>query len=181
MTEAIAMTVQPNVRIESHLNEADMLGLCRAVEAGIHAGGGFGWVDVPTIEAQLKHWNGILKSPHIDLIIARLDQRIVGAVQLVKPVPKNEAGHFIGNISTLFVDPIARGRGVGKALVQHLEKTAYQAGLEVLCLDVRETLKPAIALYESQGFERWGTKPKYARIDGVFLDGYYYMKELEHA
>jgi RimJ/RimL family protein N-acetyltransferase len=51
-------------------------------------------------------------------------------------------------------------------------------GFEVLNLDVRETQRAAIALYESLGFRRWGTHPLYARVEGRILAGHFFFKDL---
>jgi len=43
---------------------------------------------------------------------------------------------------------------------------------------VRETQGAAIALYESMGFVRWGTHPRYAKVEGKLVAGLYYWKDL---
>jgi len=48
----------------------------------------------------------------------------------------------------------------------------------MLTLDLRATQTAAIQIYEHQGFERWGTNPTYALVDGKFVEGHYYSKQL---
>ena len=51
-------------------------------------------------------------------------------------------------------------------------------GLRALTLDLRETQRNAIRTYESRGYTRWGTQPQYALIDGQWIAGHHYAKEL---
>ncbi len=48
-------------------------------------------------------------------------------------------------------------------------------------VNIRSDRKPAIALAEASGFTRWATKERYARVDGVYLAGYYFVKYLDKA
>ncbi|WP_299673066.1 GNAT family N-acetyltransferase [uncultured Roseobacter sp.] len=52
----------------------------------------------------------------------------------------------------IFVDPDARGQGVGKALLQAIEAHAVSLGLRKVRLDVIDTNPRARALYEREGF-----------------------------
>jgi hypothetical protein len=44
---------------------------------------------------------------------------------------------------------------------------------------VHPTQTAAIALYESLGYQCWGTHPAYARVDGRVISGRYYHKRLD--
>lgn len=167
-----------SVELLTGLNSTDLNQLCEATEAAISAGGGFGWVQVPPRDVLESHWREVIGNPYIELFVARLNNRIVGSGQLIKPVPKNEAGGFAASLSTLFVAPEARRKGVARALFRAREQSAKNQGFTVLNLDVRSTLKATIAFHESCGFKRWGTKPMYAKLDGHYVDGYYYYKEI---
>lgn len=57
-----------------------------------------------------------------------------------------------GEIKSVFVHPDARGLGVAKALLRDLEQRALAAGLPILRLETGNTLRPARALYLSEGF-----------------------------
>ena len=63
-------------------------------------------------------------------------------------------------------------------MVLTIEEAARGAGLCVLNLDVRETQEAAIRLYESLGYRRWGTHPQYAQVDGRWITGFHYCKDL---
>lgn len=57
-----------------------------------------------------------------------------------------------GEIKSVFVHPDARGLGVARALLRSLEQSARAAGLPILRLETGNTLRPARALYLSEGF-----------------------------
>lgn len=55
----------------------------------------------------------------------------------------------------MWVDPAARGRGIGAQLIDSVATWAKESGASVLVLDVVEENAPAIALYERAGFLRF--------------------------
>ena len=71
------------------------------------------------------------------------------------------------------------GLGIGKAMLEMVLDIAKKAGYEQAELEVIANNKPAIALYEKLGFQKYGTFPdnmKYA--DGSYTDAYWMMKKL---
>jgi GNAT superfamily N-acetyltransferase len=58
-------------------------------------------------------------------------------------------------LSRLFVAPELRRSGLGRTLVRHATAQAPELGPRAV-LDVGQTLPPAIALYESEGWSRVG-------------------------
>ena len=63
-------------------------------------------------------------------------------------------------------------------LVVEPEAKAKDLGLKVLTLDVRNTQEAAIKLYDSLGYKCWGVNARYAFIDGEWVGGMYYNKDL---
>jgi GNAT superfamily N-acetyltransferase len=57
-------------------------------------------------------------------------------------------------IKAMYVVPAMRGRGIGRRLLARLEEVAVLRDCEATRLDTLEKLTPAIALYESVGYER---------------------------
>jgi len=157
----------------------DLHDLCDAADAAIVKGGGFGWLAPPPRERMENYWRGVLLIPERLLFVARLDGVIAGSAQLMLPTSNNEAGSAVGTLTTFFVAPWARGYGLALNLVQRVEEEARKADLKVMSLDVRETQARAIQIYQQLGYERWGTNPRHSFVDGRWVTGYYYYKDLE--
>lgn len=166
------------IEIADDMAPADLSDLCDATEAAIEAGGGFGWVSVPPREALERYWRGVLAVPERHLLLARQDGAICGAIQIVEPSRHNEAQAFSASVLACFVAPWARRQGIGRQLMETAENLAAGMGYRVLHLDVRETQKEAVSLYETMGYTRWGTNPHYAFVGGKFVSGHYYSKHL---
>lgn len=66
----------------------------------------------------------------------------------------------------LCIDPAQQRRGLGRRLMAHLLHLARAAHCELMLLEVRESNAPAIALYESLGFNRIGLRKNYYRAAG---------------
>lgn len=108
-----------------------------------------------------------------------LREELGGGIFLVAEVDGAAAGYvgcqtvldegYITNVATL---PAYRRQGIGRALVRALLARAWQAGLSFVTLEVRASNAPAIALYESLGFERVGSRPGFytgPREDAVLM------------
>lgn len=87
-----------------------------------------------------------LTPPHGALAIARLDGRPVGCCAL----RAKDGG--IGEIKHLWVDPAARGLGIGRGLLDYLENLAREFGHHTLQLDTNRALHEAQALYHACGY-----------------------------
>jgi len=166
------------VEMIDRLSDVEIAELVEAAETAIVDGGGFGWLKPPPQGVLERFWRGVLLVPERDLFIGRLDGRVVGSAQLIRPAKNNEAQSFAAAITTNFVSPGARGHGLARELTVAVENEARNQGFRFLKLDVRESQTAAIQLYESLGYERWGTNPNYATVGGKMVAGFYYSKRL---
>jgi len=57
-------------------------------------------------------------------------------------------------LKRMYVDPSVRGQGIGRALVEALEREARQIGVTRIVLETGTRLAPAIKLYEAMGYTR---------------------------
>jgi ribosomal protein S18 acetylase RimI-like enzyme len=87
-----------------------------------------------------------LTPPRGYFVIARLNDRAIGC-GVIKCHPD------FGEIKRMWVDPNARGLGVGRRILERLEAIARERGLPLLRLETNRTLKEAQSLYRSTGFE----------------------------
>jgi len=166
------------VKIADRLSDEDIAELVDATETAIVDGGGFGWLKPPPQGVLERFWRGVLLVPERTLFIRRLDGRVAGSAQLIRPAKNNEAQAFAASITTNFVSPWARGHGLARDLTVAVEDEARKKGFRFLKLDVRESQTAAIQLYESLGYERWGINPNYATVGGKIISGSYYSKRL---
>ncbi|WP_116301310.1 ribosomal protein S18-alanine N-acetyltransferase [Alkalilimnicola ehrlichii] len=87
-----------------------------------------------------------------------VDERIAGYV-----VWSLVAGE--GHVLNLCVDPAYQGRGLGRVLLRHMVAQAERAGADVLFLEVRPSNKPALRLYDSEGFGEIDRRKNYYPAD----------------
>lgn len=158
----------------------DLAELCELAADAIIDGEGFLWVKVPSTRILENYWNGVLLVPERSLFLARLDGRIVGTAQLLRPSSHNESSAFAAQITTFIIAAWARGHGLARGMMQRLEDVARGRGYTSLDLDVRSDRIAAINLFEAHGFQRWGIKLRYARINGRYISGWYYSKFLDN-
>jgi ribosomal protein S18 acetylase RimI-like enzyme len=172
--------VKPTVKAEVciNLNKIDLQELCDSTDVAISGGGGFGWITTPSLKTLENYWRGVLLIPERILIIGRLDSVIAGSAQLIKPARNNEAQSHSCGLSTFFFAPWARGFGLAKAVFEEAGVKAKSEGFKIITLEVRETQLRAIQLYEQAGFIKCGTNPKAAYVNGNYIAGHYYYKEL---
>lgn len=160
------------------LTEQDIVELCDATNDAIIEGGGFGWVEPQGREALERHFRGVLLVPDRELFLARLDGRVVGSAQLVRPPRNNEAQALGATLTHVYIAPYGRGHGLARDMVALTEERAHALGHRIMNLDVRETQTTAIHLFETLGYTHWGTHPAYARVRGRMVAGRYYFKQL---
>jgi ribosomal protein S18 acetylase RimI-like enzyme len=185
MSFCLAKKTDGNVYIErlTEFKGSDLPDLCEALERTIDDGGagfsiGFNWLKAPSRERLESYYKGLMLVPERSLYVGRLDGVIASSIQLVKPAPSNHFQNFAGTVREHFVAPWARGHGLAKMLISAVEEEALAAGLKILKLEVRATQDAAIAMYESAGFKKWGELDKYEMVDGKFVSGCFYYKDL---
>ncbi len=93
----------------SKLSDVDLADLCNITEQAIQAGGGFGWLRVPTREILNQYWQKIIDDHLNNLIVGRLNGVIAGTLQLSYEAPNIESRKNIAQIKRHFVAPWARG------------------------------------------------------------------------
>jgi len=142
--------------------ELDML--AEVLHAVVHGGAGVSFF-VPFSMAEARGFWAERVLPEVQtgmrrVLLARLDGRIVGTVQIELEMPPNQQHR--ATVAKLLVDPSARRRGVARALMIALEKLALSVGRTLLTLDT-VTGSKAEELYRSMHFITVGVIPRYAR------------------
>lgn len=144
--------------------EQDLDALSDILHAVVHDGAGVSfvvpfshvdarafWIDhvLPGVRARTRH-----------VMVARLDGRIVGTVQMELAWAPNQPHR--ADVAKLLVHPDARRRGIARALMVALEALARSTGRTLLTLDTW-TGGSAERLYRSLGYMEVGVIPRYAR------------------
>jgi GNAT superfamily N-acetyltransferase len=66
-----------------------------------------------------------------------------------------------GEVKRMYVTPEARGRGLGRLVLDELERHARELGFFALVLETGDRQEAALSLYESSGYERIASYPPY--------------------
>jgi ribosomal protein S18 acetylase RimI-like enzyme len=180
MSGSFPPTPEPDLYVERvrRFTDQDLNALCEATDAAIIDGGGFGWVNPPGRRNLETYFRGVLLVPERELFVARLNGDIVGSAILARPPRNNEAQAFAASLMHSYIAPYARGHGLARMLTTCVEDRARELGYHIINLDVRQTQAVAIAMYESQGYVRWGEHPEYALVRGKSVTGFFYYKRL---
>jgi ribosomal protein S18 acetylase RimI-like enzyme len=174
------------VRIELWTGQAatadrDLEMLAELLHATVHGGASVSFILPFSIDDARGFWREKVlpevAAGRTRLLIARVDGRIAGTVQLELPWPPNQRHR--GEVKKLLVHPDVRRRGVARALMAALEEMARAEARTLLTLDTR-TGDAAEPLYRSLGYLPAGVIPRYAKAPGSeLLEGTTFMyKEL---
>ena len=97
-------------------------------------------------EKELQTLHQVYFPPLGCIILAKEGKQVLGCIAL-KPIAEG-----ICEMKRLYVRPEARGKSLGKKLVNELIEFAKKAGYKTMKLDTITSLKEAIVLYRSKGF-----------------------------
>jgi phosphinothricin acetyltransferase len=82
----------------------------------------------------------------------------------------SKEGYRFATEHSLYVAPEARGQGLGREMLTHLMREAKRLGYHYMEGGVFAHNPASLALHESLGFERMGTKRQVANLDGHWAD-----------
>lgn len=167
-----------SVEVVEVLSPMDLDALCDVTVSVIEKSGGFGWQQCPARHVLERFWQGVMAVPERHLIVARMDNMICGAVQMVEPSRHNEMQAFAAHLLGCFVAPWADNYAVAETLLQTAEDLVAEKGFNVVNIDVQETETQAKETLELMGYVCWGVHPHYAHINGHITRGLFYTKLL---
>lgn len=131
----MAMT-QPEIAIEL-ARRADVRAIARGSRDLIEHGLPWSWT-AGRVEKSLRSKIALV-------VVARAPDRLAGFAIM-------RYGDDDAHLDLLAVDPQDRGRGLGRRLVEWLEKPALVAGITSVLLEVRESNRGAQAFYAALGY-----------------------------
>ena len=142
------------------MHAADWPAVARIYEQGLGAG---------TFEDSVPSWER-WDATHLDAgrLVARDADGVVGWAALA---PVSDRACYAGVVEdSVYVARDARGRGVGRLLLEELSRAADAAGLWTVQAVMFADNRASIALHESCGFRVVGRRERIARKHGVWRD-----------
>lgn len=100
--------------------------------------------------------------------VAEVDAHVVGWTAIM-PVSERACYSGVGE-SAVYVAESARGRGVGKALLNQQVNAADEAGLWTLQASIFPENRASLALHRSAGYSTLAVRSRIAQLDGVWRD-----------
>lgn len=114
-----------------------------------------------------RYLRSLRRHPHAAVLVAQAPEGVVGRLSIARdPHPASQHVADLG----LVVAATHRRRGIGRALMEGAIEWARGAGVRKLELHVLPHNAPAIALYETLGFEREGYRREHYRRDDEYVD-----------
>lgn len=99
------------------------------------------------------------------LVVRMADDRPAVGVMVASRVPSVKFSGWSLWIEELYVGKVARQRGLGRLLIEHLLGIARRENLRGIDLEAYHGNAPAALLYRSLGFRRLGRERFYYRMD----------------
>ena len=156
-----AITISPLSGMEARDHVAELGALLHAC---VYNGASIGFVLPFSASDSEAYWRSKVlprvQDGVVILLIARMDDRIVGSVQLDHDTPPNQPHR--AEVRKLLVHPDCRRQGIAKALMAAIENRAAALGRSLLTLDTR-TGDHAEPLYSALGYRTAGIIPGYCR------------------
>ena len=84
-----------------------------------------------------------------------------------------------GHLLNISVAPNRKRQGVGNILLNKIESIAIEYGIKEIFLEVRESNREAIALYENNGYRKIGLRKNYYKLSEGREDAVIYSKKIK--
>lgn len=108
------------------------------------------------------------------LIVVEKEGRLLGMMAFIRETRMKQ--RHIGFIHGVYVEPEARGKGLARKMMEHIMAHVRQLdGLRNVQLSVVTSNTSALQLYQSFGFEIWGTEPEALKVGDTFYDEYHML------
>jgi L-amino acid N-acyltransferase YncA len=121
-----------------------------------------------TFETEVPDWEKWDEGHRKDCRLVAVDDKVLGWAAL-SPVSARHVYRGVAEVS-VYVAASARGRGVGKALLEALVEQSESHGIWTLQAGIFPENSASITLHKSCGFREVGTRRKIGALHGVWRD-----------
>lgn len=144
------------------LAESDWPEVARIYQDGLDTG----VASFETVVPSWEEWNARMR-PELRLV-AESDGAIVGWIAIAAT---SRRACYRGVVEhSIYVDAEARGRGVGRALLERLVGEAPAHGIWTIQTSILPSNAASLGLHEAAGFRRIGVRERIAERDGRWQD-----------
>ncbi len=170
--------------MQLHIFELDPAGMDRhqprlaeILASSVADGASIGFMLPITVDEALRYWREQVRPELVSggrrLLVAEWEGLVVGTVQLIMDMPRNQPHRC--EVAKMMVHPTCRRRGFARALMLETLRIARLAGRQLVTLDTRQG-DAAEQLYASVGFQVAGVIPDFAwDTEGQALHATTYM------
>ncbi len=100
-----------------------------------------------------------INDPEAEVLVALYENEIVGTATI------NTQGGDDLYICSMAVTPETQGKGIGRRILDEIQKLAVQKQCKTISLECYQPLKNAVRLYERFGFRKTGEKRAYHGVE----------------
>lgn len=119
--------------------------------------------------ADRKPWfDAHLADQNRPLWVAELDGKVCGWLSLSTFYGRPA---YLGTVEiSIYIDESFRGKGLGSYFAEYALQKSVQFGIKTILAFIFGHNAPSLHLFKKLGFERWGTLPDVAELDGIGRD-----------
>lgn len=109
-----------------------------------------------TLEEARRHLQIFKGYPSYRIFVALVADEVVGTYELLIMDNLAKRGRKSGVVEDVAVDPVCKGQGIGRAMMEHAREQCRQAGCYKFVLSSNLKREEAHRFYDALGFERHG-------------------------
>lgn len=125
----------------------------------------------------LDEFRALMAQPFNEIVVLEVGGELVATSGIVRN--QKEKGRHRALIWGVYCVPEHRGNGYGRDAVRaSIDLARTWEGVELVALSVSASGAAALHVYQSLGFERWGTEPDVLRVGGAPHDEHHLVLRL---
>jgi acetyltransferase len=157
----VSVQIHPIELLKTPVSDFDFASLAGLLSDAVNSGSAVSFLAPLELDTAEAWWRKTIEGadPRTLFLVAREGQEIIGTVQLHACWAPNQPHR--ADVAKLIVHRRARGRGIGRQLMEAVEQEAKNAGYSLLVLDTRRGCE-AESLYRKLGWTEAGAIPDFA-------------------